>query len=187
MEVKTMNLARIAVAFSLAILQSACAATSVPLAMTPGSNATAAQHNSEGIAHYDMGHWEVAREHFASAIKADPNLAESHFNLALALDKLDLHSEATTHFKQAAELAPGNSAITRSSAYRNHTASPSSSYGTGGYGGWGVTRGSSCQYAHFVLNASSFNHLIQGHRTASFGRLEFRGFGTGVLAGFVDE
>ena len=129
-----MNLVRFAVAFSLAVLPSACAATSVPLATTPGSNATAAQHNSEGIAHYNMGHWSVARDHFASAMKADPNLAESHFNLALALDKLDLHSEATTHFKKAAELAPGNSAITQSSAYRNHTASPSSSYGTGGYG-----------------------------------------------------
>jgi Tfp pilus assembly protein PilF len=137
MEANTMNLVRFAVAFSLAVLQSACAATSVPLATTPGSNTTATQHNSEGIAHYDMGDWSVARDHFASAIKADPNLAESHFNLALALDKLDLHSEATTHFKKAAELAPGNSAITQSSAYIDHTASPSSSYGTGSYGGMG--------------------------------------------------
>ena len=132
-----MNLVRFAVAFSLAVLQSACAATSVPLTISPASNATAAQHNSEGIAEYDVGHWSVAREHFASAIKADPNLAESHFNLALALDKLDLHSEASTHFKKAAELAPGNSAITQSSAYKSHTASPSSLYGTGGYGGIG--------------------------------------------------
>jgi len=134
MKVKTMNLVRFAVAFSLAVLQSACAATSVPLATTPGSNTAATEHNSEGIAHYNMGHWSVARDHFASAMKADPNLAEPHFNLALALDKLDLHSEATTHFKKAAELAPGNRAITQSSAYRNHVASPSSSYGTGGYG-----------------------------------------------------
>jgi Tfp pilus assembly protein PilF len=138
MEVKTMNLARFAVSISLAVLQSACAATSLPLATMPGSNATAAQHNSEGIAHYEMGHWSVARDHFAAAIEADPNLAESHFNLALALDKLGLHSEATTHFKKAAELAPGNSAITQSSAYRSHIAAPSSSYGKGGYGRWGV-------------------------------------------------
>ncbi|TMQ30688.1 MAG: tetratricopeptide repeat protein [Nitrospirae bacterium] len=137
MEVKTMNLVRFTVALSLAVLQSACAATSVPLATTPGSNTAATQHNSEGIAHYDMGDWSGARDHFASAIKADPDLAESHFNLALALDKLELHSEATTHFKKAAELAPGNSAITESSAYQDHTASPSSSYGTGGYGGMG--------------------------------------------------
>jgi Tfp pilus assembly protein PilF len=136
MEVKTMNLVRFAVAFSLAVLQCACAATttSAPLVTTPGSTTPATQHNSEGIARYDIGDWSGARDHFASAIKADPNLAESHFNLALALDKLNLHSEATTHFKKAAELAPGNSAITQSSAYRDHTASPSSSYGTGGYG-----------------------------------------------------
>jgi len=137
MEVKTMNLIKFTVAFSLAVLQSACAVTSVPLATTPGSNTAATEHNSEGIVHYDMGDWSGARDHFASAIKADPNLAESHFNLALALDKLELHSEATTHFKKAAELAPGNSAITESSAYRDHTDSPSSSYGTGGYGGMG--------------------------------------------------
>jgi len=140
MEVKTMNLdrflVRFAFAFGLAVLQSACATTttSVPLATTPGSTTPATQHNSEGIAHYDRGDWSGARDHFTSAIKADPNLAESHFNLALALDKLGLHSEAATHFKKAAELAPGNSAITQSSAYRDHTASPSSSYGTGGYG-----------------------------------------------------
>lgn len=128
-----MNLVRCAVAFSLAVLQSACAATSLPLATTPDNNATAAQHNAEGIAHYNMGHWSVARNHFASAIKADPNLAECHFNLALALDKLDLHSEATTHFKKAAELVLDNRAITQSSAYQAHTASPPSSYGTSGY------------------------------------------------------
>ena len=140
-----MNLARFAVALSLAVLQSGCAAPpSVPLATTLGSDATAAHHNFEGIAHYDMGHWSVARNHFASAIAADPNLAELHFNLALALAKLDLHSGATTHFKKAAELAPDNRTITQSRAYKTHTASPSSSFdevdeswagdSTGGFG-----------------------------------------------------
>ncbi len=138
-----MNLVRFAVTFSLAVLQSACAATSMPLATSPGSNATAAQHNSEGIVQFEMGHWSAARDHFASAIEDDPNLAESHFNLALALDKLDLYFEATTHFKKAAELAPGNRAITKtqSSAY-NHIVPPSSfdetdEYEIGGYAGMG--------------------------------------------------
>jgi Tfp pilus assembly protein PilF len=137
MEVETMNLVRFAVALSLAVLQSACAAPSLPLATPPDSNATAAQHNAEGIAQYNMGQWSVARDHFALAIEADPNLAESHFNLALALHKLDLHSEAATHFKKAAELGPGNSAITQSSTYRSHTAPPSTMYGPGSYGGMG--------------------------------------------------
>jgi Tfp pilus assembly protein PilF len=128
-----MNLARFAVALSLTVLQSACATTSVPLATTPGSNATAAQHNSDGIAQYDMGHWSIARDHFASAIEADPNLAESHFNLALVLHILNLHSEATTHFQKAAELAPDNSAITQSIDYKGHIDSPWPYYGTGGY------------------------------------------------------
>ncbi len=135
----TNHLVGLAVVTSLAVLLSACATASPPLSSPPGSNAAAAQHNSEGIAHYEMGHWSVARDHFASAIEADPNLAESHYNLALALDKLDRHAEAKTHFLKAAQLAPGNSAITQSSAYRSHTTTSSSSsiYGPSSYGGMG--------------------------------------------------
>ena len=131
-----MNVTTYALALSLAILPSACAAVppSVPLALPPGSNATAAQHNAAGIAQYEMQQWSVAREYFGSAIEADPNLAEAHFNLALTLDKLDLHAEATTHFKKAAELGPHNRAITESGAFRSHTASPASSYKKGGWG-----------------------------------------------------
>ncbi|MBX3330243.1 MAG: tetratricopeptide repeat protein [Nitrospira sp.] len=132
-----MDLVRVAVAGSLVLLQYACA-TSAPLSAPPGSNATAAQHNSNGIVHYEMEHWSIAKDHFASAIEADPSLAEAHFNLGLALDKLNLQSEATTHFKKAAELAPANNAIVQSSAYRSRTAPPSpSSYGPSSYGGMG--------------------------------------------------
>jgi Tfp pilus assembly protein PilF len=132
----TMNLLRIVIVGSLAVLLLTCASATLPLPTPPGSNAVAAQHNAEGMAHYEMGHWSVARDHFVSAIETDPNLAESHFNLALALDKLDLHAEAKRHFKKAAELAPGNSAITQSSAYRSHTTT-SSIYGPSSYGGMG--------------------------------------------------
>jgi Tfp pilus assembly protein PilF len=128
---------KLAILSGLAVLQYACATATLPLSAPAGSNATAAQHNSEGITHYEMSHWSVARDHFASAVQADPNLAESHFNLALALDKLDLHSEAKTHFKQAGDLAPGNRAITESTAYRSHTRSSSSIYGPSSYGGMG--------------------------------------------------
>lgn len=132
-----MELVRIAVAGSLVLLQYACAMNQ-PLSAPPGSNATATSHNADGIAHYEMEHWSIAKDHFLSAIEADPNLAEAHFNLGLALSKLDLQSEATTHFKKAAELAPANNAIVQSRAYRSRTAPPSpSSYGAGGYGGMG--------------------------------------------------
>lgn len=133
-----MDLIRLAIAGSLAILQYACAAMPETLPAPPGSNATAAQHNSEGIIHYEMDHWSIAKDHFASAVEADPNLAEAHFNLGLALNKLNLQSEATTHFKKAAELAPANDAIVHSSAYRSSTTPPSpSSYGIGNYEGMG--------------------------------------------------
>ena len=131
-----MDLVRFAVV-GLIILQYACA-MNLPLSAPPGSHATAARHNAEGIVHYEMSHWSIAKDHFASAVEADPNLAEAHFNLGLALDKLNLQSEATTHFKKAADLGPANSAIVQSSAYRSRTVPPSpSSYGTSGYGGMG--------------------------------------------------
>jgi Flp pilus assembly protein TadD len=133
-----MNLVRLAIAGSLVVLQYACVAVNPPLSAPPESNATAAQHNSDGIVHYEMGHWSIAKDHFASAVEADPNLAEAHYNLGLALDKLNLHSDATTHFTKAAELAPANSAIGESSIYRSRTAPPSpSSYGADSYGGMG--------------------------------------------------
>lgn len=130
-----MKLVTVTVAMSLTILHSACAGMppSVPLATPPDSNATAAQHNAEGIAQYELQRWSVAREHFASAIEADPKLPEVHFNLALVLHKLAVHAEATTHFKKAAELAPTNRVITQSRVYRDHTTPISSSYSAGGY------------------------------------------------------
>jgi Tfp pilus assembly protein PilF len=78
-----------------------------------------------GIEHYKMGddeygHWYTAKDYFEDAIKAEPLRAEPHFNLALTLDKLGEHAEATAEFKKAAALAPENAAITRSEAYRRH-------------------------------------------------------------------
>ena len=48
------------------------------------------------------------KSRFESAIRADPDLAEVHFNLALTLHKLGDHREAAIHFKKASELAPTN-------------------------------------------------------------------------------
>ena len=125
---------------SLAILFAACASSPHPLSAPPGSTPIAAQQNLKGSVYYQMGHWSAARDHFVSAIEADPNLAESHFNLALALDKLERHSEATTHFRMAAELAPDNKIITRtqSSDYNHVVTLPfiheTDPYGTDRYG-----------------------------------------------------
>ncbi len=63
----------------------------------------------------------MADAHFRKAIEAAPNLAEAHFNLALALDKQGKHEDATTHFKKAAELAPTNVQIAESPVLKKHT------------------------------------------------------------------
>src|SRR5213076_2733627 len=61
-----------------------------------GSKADA--HVTEGIDHYNQGHWDVAQKHFTEAAKADPQSAEAHYDLALALDKAGDHKAATEHF-----------------------------------------------------------------------------------------
>jgi Flp pilus assembly protein TadD len=76
--------------------------------------------NDEGVGHYKQGHWDVATDWFKKAVKADANLAEAHYNLALSLDKMGKHEEATAAFKKAAELAPSNPAIKDSTILKKH-------------------------------------------------------------------
>jgi Flp pilus assembly protein TadD len=79
-----------------------------------------AEENNEGVDHYQQGHWDVAQEHFTKAVAANAELAEAHYNLALALDKQEKHPEATTHFKKALELAPANPLIAGSKILQAH-------------------------------------------------------------------
>ena len=100
-----------------------CAAAAGPLECPKGAKAEACTHNVEGIKHFNHsheGHWEEAAKHFAEAIKADANLAEAHYNLALCLDKQGKHTEATEHFKTAAKLAPKNEMIQKSEILKQH-------------------------------------------------------------------
>lgn len=89
------------------------------LMASPGSPGR--MENDEGVGHYKQGHWDVAEVHFRKSVGVDPGLAEAHFNLALALDKLGKHGEATDHFKKAAELAPDNPQIAQSKILKAHT------------------------------------------------------------------
>jgi tetratricopeptide (TPR) repeat protein len=77
--------------------------------------------NEEGMTHVRQGHWDVAEGHFRNALRADPRLAEAHFNLGVVLDKLGKHDEAKTAFATAAEFAPDNTKITESPVLKKHT------------------------------------------------------------------
>jgi len=70
-----------------------------PLKVASGSKAET--HIAAGIEHYGKGHWDVAKKHFAEAEKADPQSAEAHYDLALALDQAGDHKSATEHFQRA--------------------------------------------------------------------------------------
>jgi Flp pilus assembly protein TadD len=79
-----------------------------------------AEENNEGVNHYQQEHWDVAQEHFNKALAINADLPEAHYNLALALDKLGNHGEATNHFKTALELAPEDPDIRDSGILKAH-------------------------------------------------------------------
>lgn len=93
--------------------------TAAPALKTaPGSKAEF--HNIEGIDHYNQGHWDDAKSHFSEAVRLDPQSAEAHYNLALALDKEGDHKGATEHFKTAYDLGKNNPDIRNSKVLKAH-------------------------------------------------------------------
>ncbi|MEO6201863.1 MAG: tetratricopeptide repeat protein [Nitrospirales bacterium] len=82
--------------------------------------AEGAKENDEGVNHFQQEHWDVAKEHFMKAIAVNADLAEAHYNLALALDKLGNHGDATNHFKKALALAPADPKIAGSQILQAH-------------------------------------------------------------------
>lgn len=91
-----------------------------PAPLTAPASSAGQKANAEGVTHAQQGHWDVAESHFRKALEADPKLAEAHYNLGLALDKLDRHDEAKAAFEKALELAPNNSMITESPVLKKH-------------------------------------------------------------------
>jgi Tfp pilus assembly protein PilF len=89
-------------------------------ALKTAAGSKAESHNTEGIEHYNKGHWDVAQKHFMEAAKADPKSAEAHYNLALALDKVGDHKAATEHFKIAYDLGKDNADIQSSAILKAH-------------------------------------------------------------------
>jgi len=89
-------------------------------ALETAAGSGAADHNTEGMKHYDKGHWDKAHDHFMEAVKADPKSAEAHYNLALALDNLGDHKAATQHFQEAFDLGKDNPDIQDSGILKAH-------------------------------------------------------------------
>ena len=89
-----------------------------PLVALPSSAARI--ENDEGLGHYQQGHWDVALEHYHKGVKADPNSAVVHYNIALTLDKMGKHDGATASFKKALELAPNDPSIKDSEILKKH-------------------------------------------------------------------
>lgn len=90
------------------------------LELAAGANSNAKMHNDEGIKEYKGGYPEKAEMHFSEAVKADPKSAEAHYNLALSLDSVGKHRDASSEFKKALDLGSKNPAIANSKILKKH-------------------------------------------------------------------
>ncbi len=91
-----------------------------PGTLMTASDSRAHEANEKGITHYKAGHWDAALKYFKKAVEADPESAEAHYNLALALDKSDQHREAAMEFKKALDLGQNNPDIQNSKILHGH-------------------------------------------------------------------
>ncbi len=106
---------------------------------------------TEGNRLFREGRWGGARQQFQSAIQAQPDLAEAHYNLALAMDHMGDRAGAKPHYITAANLAPGHKVIWNSPPLRRYgdvpdkpieaTATPVLPGVGGGVGGGGAGGG----------------------------------------------
>lgn len=85
-----------------------------------GTPPAAAAAMEEGNRLFALRQWEPAKAQYEVAIKAQPSLAEAHYNLALALDELGDRTAAKRHYIEAADLAPGHAVIWNSPPLRKH-------------------------------------------------------------------
>ena len=88
------------------------AANAQPTLRAPsGTSPTALAALNEGNQRFAEGRWGAAKVLFEQASKAQPDLAEAHYNLALTLERLGEPEQARRHHIEAANLAPGHKVI----------------------------------------------------------------------------
>ncbi len=99
-----------------------CAGAKAPpttiLAAPNGTSAKAAPFMAEGDRLFQAMDWAGASQAYQSAIGAQPDMAEAHYNLAVSLDRMGKKDEAKKHYFTAANLAPGNKVIWDSPPFR---------------------------------------------------------------------
>lgn len=99
----------------LTALLAGCAGSKAsPVTILPapaGTSAKAAPLMNEGDRLATAKDWAAASEAYRTAVAAQPDLAEAHYNLAVCLDRLGDKAEAKKHYMTAANLAPGNKVI----------------------------------------------------------------------------
>jgi len=96
------------------------AAPLMGLAPPSNTNTQVQTFFTEGNRLYREGRWEGARQQFQAAVQAQPDLAEAHYNLALAMDHMGDQSGAKQHYIKAANLAPGHKVIWNSPPLRRY-------------------------------------------------------------------
>jgi Tfp pilus assembly protein PilF len=118
---------KILVTLCLVLLAAGCAGPEkkqtqavLTLKAPAGTQAAAAAAVEEGNRLFALNQWAPAKGQYEAAIKAQPDLAEAHYDLALTLDRLGNKKEATAHYKEAANLAPGNQVIWNAPPFRKH-------------------------------------------------------------------
>jgi Tfp pilus assembly protein PilF len=109
---------------ALAIVLAGCASrpTSAERTLKAPANTVpaAAAAVEEGNRLFDGRQLEAAKLKYQEAIKAQPTLAEAHYNLALVYDVLRDDATAKHHYIEAANLAPGHKVIWDAPPLRRH-------------------------------------------------------------------
>ncbi len=90
------------------------------MAALASANKMAAMHNEAGVKAYETRDYAGAEGHFREAVKIDPNFAEGHYNLGLALHGQKNHKDAAVEFKLAKKLAPNNKFLVNSKILEHH-------------------------------------------------------------------
>ncbi len=85
-----------------------------------GTHPSALSLIQTGNDRFAEGRWGAAKVLYEEAVKVQPELAEAHYNLALALEELGDSSEANQHYIKAANLAPGHKTIWNSPPLRRY-------------------------------------------------------------------